>query len=198
MHDIQVCSRLNSGPPLESRVLPIKVLLLRAREASQFRIDILLGTLTVVDLHEEVQTNRADQDRARRRQIEPVANGEVGCIGRQERPSRDETADIAKHHDCANRSRSCSVRHDVCGCLGVTESAEGESTCRDDKGGTVADLGLCLVSRQEHDVANHHQWCGGDEQVDSLVNLGADQRKQNREESPNHVSTLVSISEVAA
>jgi len=136
-------------------MLPIHILLLQQRSASQLLINISAFSLLVIPLHPEEQQNTQTQASRRNSQVKPIANVVVGCIEGQERPSSDQAADIAKHDVGTDGGAARGIRDDVCADLGVAEGAEGEGARGDDEGGSVAYCGL--FRGQEHDVADDDQ-----------------------------------------
>ena len=86
-------------------------------------------------------------------QIQPITDGEVRRIKKQERPCRDQPANIAKHDRGADGGGSSGVEDDVGGYVGVAESAECEAAAGDEEGGCVSHL--WDRRGEEHDVACH-------------------------------------------
>lgn len=75
----------------------------------------------------------------------------VGSVERQERPSGDQTTNVAKHNVGADGRTAGCIGYDIGTDLGVTERTEGECARCDDESCAVTNGGV--LGSQEHDAA---------------------------------------------
>ena len=75
----------------------------------------------------------------------------VGSVERQERPSGDQTTNVAEHDVGTDGGTACCIGYDIRTDLGVTERAEGECARCDDESFAVTNGGI--LGSQEHDAA---------------------------------------------
>ena len=148
-------------------MLPVQILLLLHGQTRQFGVHILLILLLIVPLHPKQQPHREKKHTAARRQIESISNMVVRFIEREETPCADEPTHITKHDVGANGTGAGSIADHVGRDLGVAQGAEGEGTGGDEEGCAVADLRF--LGGEEHDVTDHHEGRGDDEEDASAV-----------------------------
>ena len=109
----------------------------------------------------------------------------IRAIERQEAPGGDQAAGVAEHDVRGDSSGARCVGDDV-GCnLGVAEGAEGERTAGDDEGCAVPHV--WLVGGQEHDVPDHDEGCGDDEEDVALVDAPGEEGEEHGEEGADDV-----------
>lgn len=174
-----------SRVPSVRRVLPVQVLDLLQAEAGELAVDIPLLPTLVVGEHPEEEGDGEDEDGGGGGEVEAVADVVVGPVERQERPGRDEAADVAEHDVGADGGRAGGVGDDVGGDLGVAEGAEGEGAAGDEERRAVPDLRV--RADEEHDVADHHEGGADDEEDVAAVEPPAEEREEDGEEGADDV-----------
>lgn len=92
------------------------------------------------------------------------------------------TSDIAKHDIRADSGCSCCITDQVRRDLRVTQRAEGKGSGRDNKGCAITSLWIVLCCRQEHDVADHHDWRTHYEKDVAAVKAPGEEGEENCEE----------------
>ena len=98
---------------------------------------------------------------------------------------RDKTSNVAKHDICADGSRARGIGQDVRRDLGVAQSTKGEGACGDEERRAVADLRV--FGGEEHDVPDHHEGGGADEEDLAFVEACGEVGEQDGEEGADYV-----------
>ena len=75
-------------PPPKGRMLPVKILHLGWGQPHQLLLDTAGFAPPVVPEHPEVDERGEDEDRARRGQVEPIADVVVRPVPREEAPAK--------------------------------------------------------------------------------------------------------------
>lgn len=186
-------------------MLPVHILLLEKSSSSQFLINISSISLLVVSLHPEQEQDTDAQACSCNSQVESVTNVVVGSVERQERPSGDQTTNVAEHNVGADGRTAGCVGYNICADLSVTEGAEGECTRCDDESCAVTNGGV--LGSQEHDAAkesvyglnrtsfrccccllsNNDQRSGRNKNDQPPVSFPTDIREHQTEEATDHV-----------
>ena len=84
--------------------------------------------------------------------------------------SRNKPPNVPKHDIRADGSRARGIGQDVRRDLGVAQSTKGEGACGDEERRAVADLRV--FGGEEHDVPDHHEGGGADEEDLAFVEAG--------------------------
>jgi len=137
-------------------VLPVHILLFKKSGTGQLLINIPSISLLVVSLHPEQEQNTNAQACSRDSQVETITNVVVRSVERQERPSGDQTTNVAEHDVGTDSGTACCIGYDIRTDLGVTERTEGECARCDDKSCAVTNGGV--LGSQEHDAAKDVSW----------------------------------------
>jgi hypothetical protein len=151
----------------------------------QLSIHIPALPLLVARFHEEQHRHAQNQNARARRQVQTISDRVVWPIEGQERPGRNKTSDVAEHDVRSDCGGARSICKDIRRNLGVAQGAEGEGACGDEEGGAVADLGV--FGGEEHDVADHHQGGGADEEDLAFVEAGGEVGEEHCEEGADDV-----------
>lgn len=175
----------SSRPPAETRVPPLEALDLRLRQALQFRLDISAVPPLVVPLHPHDLQRRDDEDEARGREVEAVADLVVGGVERQVGPGSDEATNITEHDVTADGDAAARVAHDDGRRLRVRERADGEAADGREEGRGVPHAGH--LARQEQDVPQHREGRRGDDEGGAAVAAPAAERQADDEDGAQHV-----------
>lgn len=166
-------------------MFPLQALDLALSQARQlpFHVPLLAGL--VVAQHPEQRHRRYDEDQARRRQVEAVADGVVRPVRRQVRPGGDEPADAAEHHVDGEGDGAGRVADDLGRRLRVGQRPRREAARRVQERRRVP--GLRVRRPEEHGVAHHDEGRREDEEDLPPVEAPAEQGEQDLEEGADHV-----------
>lgn len=166
-------------------MLPLEALDLRLRQTLQLGLDILLLPPLVVPPHPRDLEDRDDEDEARRREVEPVADLVVGAVEGEIRPRRDEAADVPEHDVRADRDAAARVADHDGRRLGVGQRAEGKAADGREEGRGVAHA--CLPARQEQDVPQHREGRRDGDEEGPPVEAPAGERQPDEEDGAQRV-----------
>lgn len=175
----------SSRPPAERRMPPVQIRLRLIIQTRQLSLGVLLVSLRVVPLHVEQHEDTQDENHRARTKVQTIANRIIRPVERQESPSRNQTTDVAEHDVCADGGSARRVRQDVGGHLRVAQGSEGEGAGGDEEGGAVTGLGI--LRGEEHDVSDHDEGGGDDEEDLASVEAPGEEGEEDREEGADDV-----------
>lgn len=189
--------------PAETRMLPVQICASLVVQPSELSIDISLVALTVIPLHVKHQGHAQDKDHGAGGQVQPITNRVVGRVVWYKCPCGDQTAHVAwklsalrtliqtmqiehTEHDVRANGRSARrVSQDVRRHLGVAQRSERKGTGGDDECRAVAHLRV--RGSEEHDVSDHYQRGGDDEEDVPSVEAPGQEGKHDCEEGSDYV-----------
>lgn len=164
---------------------PVQIRLRLIIQTRQLSLGVLLVSLRIVPLHVEQHEDTQDENHRARTEIQTIANRIIRSVEGQESPSRDQTANVAEHDVCADGGSARRVREDVGGYLRVAQGSECEGAGRDEEGCAVTGLGI--LRGQEHDVSDHDEGGGDDEEDLASVEAPGEEGEEDCEECADDV-----------
>lgn len=166
-------------------MLPLEALDLRLRHTSQLTLDIPLRPPRIIPPHPRDLEDRDDEDEARGREVEAVADLVVGAVEGQVRPGGDEAADVAEHDVGADGDAAARVADDDGRRLRVGQRAQGEAADGREEGRGVPHARL--AAREEQDVPEHREGRREGDEDGAPVEAPAAERQPDDEGGAEHV-----------